>query len=204
MTALDRALRRAIADMRAERARFALVGGLAVSAWAEPRLTRDADLAVAVQSDAEAEELVHRLLRRGYRVGALVEQERLGRLATARLIDASGSGLYVDLLFASSGVEPELVSHATELELTADLVAPVATVGFLIALKLLSRDDRARPNDADDLASLRVVATNADWVEAESAVELIRQRGYHRERDLAGALRVLRTSGAYGNDSADA
>jgi len=50
VTALDRALRRAIADMRAERAQFALVGGLAVSAWAEPRLTRYADLAVAVNS----------------------------------------------------------------------------------------------------------------------------------------------------------
>ena len=198
MTALDRALRGAIADMRAERARFALVGGLAVSAWAEPRLTRDADLAVAVNSDSEAEELVHRLLRRGYQVGALVEQERLGRLATARLVDASGSGLYVDLLFASSGVEPELVSSAVEIELTADLVAPVASVGFLIALKLLSRDDRARPNDADDLASLRVVATDADWDEATIAVELIVQRGYHRDRDLASALQVLRSSGAYG------
>lgn len=204
MTALDRALRRAIADMRAERAQFALVGGLAVSAWAEPRLTRDADLAVAVQSDAEAEELVHRLLRRGYQVGALVEQERLGRLATARLVDASGSGLYVDLLFASSGVETELVSRAVEIALTADLVAPVATVGFLIALKLLSRDDRARPNDADDLASLRVVATDADWAEAADAVELIRLRGYHRDRDLAAALQVLRTNGAYGDAPAGA
>jgi len=204
VTALDRALRRAIADMRAERAQFALVGGLAVSAWAEPRLTRDADLAVAVQSDAEAEELVHRLLRRGYQVGALVEQERLGRLATARLVDASGSGLYVDLLFASSGVETELVSRAVEIALTADLVAPVATVGFLIALKLLSRDDRARPNDADDLASLRVVATDADWAEAADAVELIRLRGYHRDRDLAAALQVLRTNGAYGDAPAGA
>jgi len=185
--------------MRAERAQFALVGGLAVSAWAEPRLTRDADLAVAVNSDSEAEELVRRLLRRGYQVGALVEQERLGRLATARLVDASGSGLYVDLLFASSGVEPELVSSAVEIELTADLVAPVATVGFLIALKLLSRDDRARPNDADDLASLRVVATDADWDEATIAVDLIVERGYHRDRDLASEVQVLRANGAYGH-----
>ena len=77
---------------------------------------------------------MHRLLRRGYQVGALVERERLGSLATARLVDASGSGLYIDLLFAASGVEPELVGHAVEIALTADLVAPVATVGYLIAL----------------------------------------------------------------------
>lgn len=189
-----------MADLRGERARFALVGGLAVSVWAEPRLTRDADLAVSVADDAEAEGLVHRLHQRGYRVGALVEQERLGRLATARLLDGSGSGLYVDLLFASSGVEPELVGAAVETALTADVTAPVATVGYLIALKLLSRDDRQRPNDADDLASLRGVATEADWAEAAHAVELIRQRGYDRGRDLAAALATLRARGAYGDE----
>ena len=198
MTILDQALRRAVADLRAENARFALVGGLAVSAWAEPRLTRDADLAVSVAGDSEAEELVRCLHARGYRVGALVEHERLGRLATARLLDGSGSGLYVDLLFASSGVEPELVEHAVEVELVSDLVAPVASVGYLMALKLLSRDDRRRPNDADDLASLSVVATEVDWGDASVAVQLIEQRGYHRDRDLQAALGKLRRHGAYG------
>jgi hypothetical protein len=41
--------------------RCALVGGLAVSARTEPRFTRDADLAVAVASDAEAESLIRAL-----------------------------------------------------------------------------------------------------------------------------------------------
>ena len=195
---LDEALRRAVADLRAEGARFALVGGLAVSAWAEPRLTRDADLAVSVAGDAEAEALVHRLHGRGYRVGALVEQEHVGRLATARLLDGAESGLFVDLLFASSGVEPELVEHAVEVALVTDLVVPVASVGYLIALKLLARDDRMRPNDADDLASLSAVALEADWAEATSAVELIEQRRYHRGRDLSLALNNLRRWGAYG------
>lgn len=40
---------------------FALVGGLAVSARTEPRFTRDADLAVALASDAEAEALIREL-----------------------------------------------------------------------------------------------------------------------------------------------
>ena len=75
---------------------------------------------------------------------------------------------------------------------------PVATVGYLIALKLLSRDDRQRPNDADDLASLREVATEADWSMAAEAVDLIRERGYDRGRDLAAALTTLRLRGAYG------
>ena len=40
---------------------FALIGGLAVSARTEPRFTRDADFAVALAGDAEAEALMNAL-----------------------------------------------------------------------------------------------------------------------------------------------
>ena len=59
--------------------RFALVGGVAVSAQAEPRFTRDADLAVAVASDAQAERLVRALRAGGYRAEALVEQDQVAQ-----------------------------------------------------------------------------------------------------------------------------
>ena len=81
--------------------------------------------------------------------------------------------------------------------LAGDLEIPVATVGHLIALKLLARDDRQRPLDADDLRSLSAVASDAEWDRAALAVALIEQRGYHRERDLSGALRELREHGVY-------
>jgi hypothetical protein len=42
-------------DLRELGARWALVGGLAVSARAEPRTTRDIDVAIVVGSDSEAE-----------------------------------------------------------------------------------------------------------------------------------------------------
>ena len=48
MTSFEGALREVTGHL-------ALIGGLAVSARTEPRFTRDADLAVAVTSDAEAE-----------------------------------------------------------------------------------------------------------------------------------------------------
>ena len=53
---------------------------------------------------------------------------------------------------------------------------------------------------ADDLAALRAVATDADWLEAAHAVQLIEERGYHRDRDLRAALDTLRRTGAYGPD----
>ena len=55
MTALEQALRHICADLARTRHPFALVGGLAVSARTKPRFTRDADIAVAVASDTEAE-----------------------------------------------------------------------------------------------------------------------------------------------------
>src|SRR4029078_4653122 len=106
---LESALRRIQAELSAARVAFALVGGLAVSARTEPRFTRDADLATAVSSDGEAERLIRTLSRRGYAVGALVEQDAVGRLATVRLTDhAPDQGPVIDLLFASSGIEPEI------------------------------------------------------------------------------------------------
>ena len=58
MASVESALRKAVADLNAVRARWALVGGLAVSARTIPRFTKDLDFAVAVADDGEAEETV--------------------------------------------------------------------------------------------------------------------------------------------------
>lgn len=111
MTALEAALRQICADLISTHHSFALVGGLAVSARTEPRFTRDADVAVAVASDAEAEALVRSLRVRGYAIEAVVEQQTVGRLATARVTrSAVPMDPVIDLLFASSGIECEIVA----------------------------------------------------------------------------------------------
>lgn len=89
MTSLEAALRQIRTDLTETHVPFALVGGLAVSARTEPRFTRDADLAVAIASDAEAEALIHEFRARGYGIEAIVEQEAVGRLATVRLTPAN-------------------------------------------------------------------------------------------------------------------
>ena len=152
MTALEEALRRICAELTATRHPFALIGGLAVSARTEPRFTRDADIAVAVASDTEAEALIRMLRRAGYEIEAIIEQEAVGRLATARLKGSlEPTSPVIDLLFASSGIEQELVAEADEIELLPQLLVRVATTGHLIALKVLARDDVTRPQDAGDL-----------------------------------------------------
>ena len=196
VTSIEEQLRRATVDLVAAGARFAVVGGLAVSARAEPRMTRDADLAIAVRDDDEAERIVRAMTNRGYSVLAVVEQDATGRMSTARL--GSKGSVVTDLLFASSGIEPEIVARATDISVVSGLVLPVAIVGDLIAMKLLARDDRHRPTDADDLRALRDVATDEDWIVARLAVGLIEHRGFARGRDLGDRLDSLIRNGAYG------
>lgn len=130
---------------------------------------------------------------RRYRVPTVVEQEATGRLATARLLPGGEDevGVVLDLLFASSGLEPELVAAADLLEVFPDLSLPVATTGHLIALKVLARDDLTRPQDRVDLVTLLAVATAADLAEARAALALIAERGYHRGKDLQADLEAL-------------
>lgn len=192
MTTLESRLRSVVAALDAAGVGCALVGGLAVSIRTEPRFTRDADLAVAVASDLEAEALIRHLRRAGHEVQALVEQDAVGRLATVRLGDAADAGASaVDLLFASSGIEHELVRDAESLEVLPGLTMRVAGTGYLIALKVLSRNDIERPQDIIDLRALLTVALSADIDCARQALDDITSRGFQRGRDLRADLDEL-------------
>ncbi len=180
---LSDALLRAHHALATIEAKHALVGGLAVSARAEPRTTRDVDFAVAVATDDEAESIVHELVRRGYAVQAVLEQTTTKRMATVRLTHAEQPRVLVDLLFASTGIEPEIVSAAESLTVLAAQL-PVATIPYLIAMKVLARNDRKRPQDWDDLRSLLHNASPEMLQQARSALALIVARGAHRGRDV--------------------
>ncbi|OGK81962.1 MAG: hypothetical protein A2050_14960 [Candidatus Rokubacteria bacterium GWA2_73_35] len=65
---------------------------------------------------------------------------------------------------------------------------PVATTGHLIALKILARDDRTRPQDRVDLVALAAAAAPADIEQARAALALITQRGFQRGRNLMADL----------------
>ncbi len=189
MTEIVGQLRRAARDLRDLGQAAAVIGGLAVSVRTEPRFTRDIDFAVAASGDQEAERAVSAWLARGYRILAQVEQEEIGRLATVRLATPGAEGTVIlDLLFASSGIEPEIVAEAEELEVLPSIMLPVARVGHLIATKLLSRDDRVRPQDQVDLRRLLAVADQAELDRAAAAVRLMTDRGFARDRDLVRAL----------------
>jgi len=192
VTDLERLLRRIAGDLDGHGAASALVGGLAVSVRTEPRFTRDIDLAVAVSGDEEAEALVAALSSQGWRVVETLEHEAAGRLAAVRLAPTGDpdEGRVVDLLFASSGIEPELVGAAEELEVLPGLRTNVARTGHLIVLKALaSADDR--PLDTADLEALLERADPAEIRLAREAAGMVVERGFARGRDLVGDLERL-------------
>lgn len=181
------AIRQALVDSGVP---FAVVGGMAVSARAEPRFTRDVDVAVVVRSDPEAEALVRSLLDQGWSLLAVVEQDATGRLAQARLRPPGDDPVVCDLLFASSGVEDLVVASAEPLEVVPGVVVPVARRAHLIALKLLSVDE-TRLQDRMDLAGLVTGADVHDRQETLDTVDVIVARGTNRDRDLISAAMAL-------------
>lgn len=185
MNRLESTLLKVVAQLSRLDSDCALVGGLAVSARAEPRFTRDIDLAVLVKQDKEAESLIKSFVDAGYQILATVEQEAVNRLATARLLppDEPEEGVIVDLLFASSGIEPEIVKAAERIELFPEVFVKVATASHLIALKVLARDE-SRPQDEIDLQSLLTNVSDAEISEAEIALKVVAERGFERGRDL--------------------
>jgi predicted nucleotidyltransferase len=183
---VEAALRLVTVELNRTGRPWALVGGLAVSARAEPRTTRDVDVAVSAANDAEAEALVLELQSRGFRVLAALEQEAVSRLATVRMVaqGEAAHGIVVDLLFASSGIEPDISARADVVDVLPGVRMPVARIGDLMALKMLARDDRRRPQDLDDLRALLREADETDLLEARQALSAIEARGFHRGRML--------------------
>jgi hypothetical protein len=167
---------------------FALVGGLGVSVRAEVRFTRDVDLVVGVASDADAEGLVVALRGAGYQVIALVEHDDRKRLATVRL--RSPVGITVDLLTASSGLEAEILSRAEEIDLEGVGPVPVARAEELLAMKVLSMDER-RLQDRIDAVSLTECNPDLDLQAVRRNLSLIRERGYDRNQDLESKLEEI-------------
>lgn len=190
MNQLEVVLRKTVELLGDEKGSWALVGGLAVSIRTEPRFTRDIDIVLTVPDDKTAESVVHRFRISGFRVMATVEQDAVQRLATARLAYTGRrtANLMLDVLFASSGIEQEVCADAEILEAFKGLSIPVATIHHLIALKILARDDRTRPQDAADLRHLLAVADRADLDAARNALRLIEQRGFNRSRRLDDLL----------------
>lgn len=181
---LQEYVKRVAEHLRGLGVHFAVVGGIAVSLRTVERFTKDVDFALSVKGDEDAEEIVESLRNAGFRIAMFLEREQDGRLMTVRLKSVADVEVFVDLLFATSGIEPEVVADATVLEIFPDLHLKLATVPALMAMKLLSADWATRPQDTLDIQQLLRIASPSEIKETRHLLDLITERGFSRGKDL--------------------
>ena len=141
-----------------------------------------------VADDSEADLLTYVLRLAGYTAVASVEHETRHRLSTVRLM--SPSGVKVDLLFASSGIEVEIVDSATPIDFDGAGSVPVANAEELLAMKVLSMTD-TRLQDRIDAQYLLQFTPKLDITSVREHLARITSRGYAREQDLEAKLTMV-------------
>ena len=143
----------------------AVIGGVAVGVWGEPRVTRDVDVKVLLGRD-NAPRLLEVIapdyvplqadpLRDLTHTGILFVQDRLG----TRL----------DLLLADTGFDAAAIRRALPVELQSGLVAHVCSAEDLIIYKLIS----TRLRDHEDTAG--IVRRQGDALDDAYVLDWLRQ-----------------------------
>ena len=126
----------------------------------------------------------------GYPVTHLLEQTEHNLIATIRFALPGGTEPELDLLFHSCGIERDIVAAAELVRLPDGQVVPVARLGHLIAMKLLSESD-VRATDRSDLTWMVAAASALELKRAKTAAARIEKEGFARGKDLQAVLQTF-------------
>jgi len=99
----------------------------------------------------------------------------------------SPQGVKVDLLFASAGIDHDVVARASMVDMGDAGRVPVANAEELLAMKVLSMTE-ARLQDRIDAQRLLEFVPDLDLNLVRGHLANITARGYHREQDLHAKL----------------
>ncbi|MFQ5858846.1 MAG: hypothetical protein ACE5LU_24870 [Anaerolineae bacterium] len=142
-----------------------VIGGIAVTVWGEPRLTRDVDIKVLL--DRDSAQLLLDAIRPDY---VPLHPDPIGALELNGFLFVQDSlGTRLDLLLAETGFDMGVVRRAQAVELRPGLVARVCTAEDLIIYKLIS----LRPRDHADAES--VVRRQGDSLDDAYVLDILRQ-----------------------------
>jgi len=182
---LGAAIKKVVLWLNQSGIKYALVGGLAVSFRTIERATKDVDFALATQNDNDAETLIRAFQVIGFQPTTLLEHKTHKVISAGRLLSEEFPGIYLDLLFAASGIESEVVNSADLVEILPNLEVKVASLSSLIAMKVLSSTNKHRRQDLLDLDNLIKDASEDEITEAGKLIQLIEDRGYNHNQDLS-------------------
>ncbi len=142
---------------------YLVIGGLAVVAIGEPRMTADVDV-VAYLSQERAEALVRQARAAGFDVDVTLEIERLRATGTLRFKRAP---FQLDIILASLPFEQDAMSRSTQREMFGCRVA-FPTPEDLILFKVLAGRDKDMV-DATGIARRHIASL--DWAYIEAVVQ---------------------------------
>jgi len=193
MSFLFSELRRITGDLNQAGVSWCLVGGLGTSVYVEPRTTKDIDVVVSVTGQEQADNLKDLLLSKGYTNPQILMHTAPTRRMGWRVFipPSKEASIPLDLLVAACGIEKEIVASATTIEILPGLSLPVASLGHLIAMKVLSQNALDRLQDRVDLLALLRNATEQDRIVVEHSLKEIRARGFSEGRDLVAELHEI-------------
>ena len=124
----------------------AVIGGIAVSAWARPRATQDIDFKVLL--DREAAQRLLDVLAPDYAPLQADPLLALGRHGVLFVKDRAG--IRIDLQLADTSLDESAIQRAQTIELEPGVTAQVCSAEDLIIYKMIS----PRPQDQIDVENL--------------------------------------------------
>jgi hypothetical protein len=143
----------------------AVIGGVAVGVWGEPRVTRDVDVKVLLGRDAAP-----RLLEAISPDYVPLQADPLAALTrTGVLFVQDAQGTRLDLLLSDVSFDAEAIQRARDVTLQPGRVASVCSPEDLIVYKLIS----TRQRDHDDAES--VVRRQGDALDDEYVLTWLRR-----------------------------
>ena len=126
---------------------YAVIGGMAVQWWGEPRVTKDVDLTAVAPLDQPSSALVQQVLDRfPARIENALEFARRSRVI---LITAS-NGCPADISLGLPGYEDEVMRRAVEFELEPGKAIRVCSAEDLVIHKAIA----GRPQDVRDIEGI--------------------------------------------------
>ena len=142
-----------------------VIGGMAVAAWGEPRVTRDVDLKVLI-SRQEADRLLE-VLSTNYQSLVPDPHEALQKQALVFIRDSLGTRL--DLLLADTPYDVIAIRRGRDVEMQPGLVIHLCSPEDLIIYKLIS----TRLRDHEDVRS--VVHRQGDTLDDNYVIDWLQQ-----------------------------
>lgn len=139
---------------------FAVIGGCARNAYAEPRATKDVDFVVEVD-ERRYPKLVDALARRGFACATTVAD---GTHAVPDLaLYRDPEGRRVDILFAHTELERAALARSEPREPYAGVVLAVVSPEDLLVYKLVADRPQDRADIAAVLATFAIAGRAIDW-----------------------------------------